>query len=381
MLSRGLSVAPVSEDFEKTFTSLLGWAPPHNPLDVIKGPMKSFDVITQAMSRFVKEESFDQIIILMTMMYFQKVAPSLMLEGLKDNREKPVLGCWIGDKIAAIPRNELIQGGIPAFRDVESCLEAAKALAFLGRFQQRRARGSKPQDPPRDAREKALAIIAECDRKLDEASAKRILSLYGLPIPRGKVVHTVEQAREAAEKIGFPVVVKGLSSDVLHKTEAGAVRLGIGNTGDLEAAFARVADAVRTDGGGSSFRGVLLEQMLPEPVAEVIIGSVADVPGFHKIVFGLGGIWVEIMKDVGMRLAPLVREDAEEMIEEIRAHKILQGFRGNPHADRKALVNILMCLSTLVWDLRDHIEEIDVNPVLVYSTGAYAVDALIRLSG
>jgi acetyltransferase len=191
----------------------------------------------------------------------------------------------------------------------------------------------------------------------------------------------VEQARKAAEEIGFPVVVKGLSSDVLHKTEAGAVRLGISNTGDLQAAFEEVARAVRTSGGESSFRGVLLEQMLPEPVAEVIIGSVSDVPGFHKIVFGLGGIWVEIMKDVGMRLAPLVQEDAEEMIEEIRAHKILEGFRGNPPADRKALVNILMNLSTLVWDLRDHIEEIDVNPVLVYQTGACAVDALIRLNG
>ena len=110
-----------------------------------------------------------------------------------------------------------------------------------------------------------------------------------LPIPRGHVVHSVEQAMEAAEKIGFPLVVKGLSPDVLHKTEAGAVRLDIGNMNDLKTSFEMVACAVRDKGADSSFRGVLVEQMLPEPVAELIIGSVSDVPGFQKVILA----WAE----------------------------------------------------------------------------------------
>ncbi len=380
MPSRGLSLAPVSEDFEKTLTSLLGWAPPHNPLDIAKGPLKSLDIMTQAMERFAREESFDQIVILMTMVYFQKVAPTLMLAGLKDNREKPVLGCWIGDKIAAVPRKELIEGGVPAFRDVESCLDAAEALAFLGRFRRKREKGLKAQDPPPHARQRALAIIAECGRCLDEASSKRIIALYGLPIPSGKVAWTAEQAKRAAEELGFPLVAKGLSPDVFDKKEADAVRLSIGNMHDLEKAFEQVEGAVRTNGGASSFRGVLLERMLPEPIAEVIIGSISDEPGFHNIFLGLGGVWVEILKDLSTRLAPLVQDDAEEMLEEFRARKIFEGFRGKPPADKKSLVSALLSLSALVWDLRDQIKEIVVNPVLVYPAGTVAVDALIRLN-
>jgi len=378
--SRGLSLAPVSQDLEQYLTTLLGWGSPHNPLDIGKGPLKSLEVITQAMERYIMEESFDQMIILMTMLYFIKVAPGLMLAGLKDKHGKPVMGCWIGDKIAAIPRQELLQGGIPAFRDVESCLDAAKALAFLGRFQRKRAKGLKPKDPPSGARKEAMAIIEKCGRRLDEASSKKILSLYGLPVPPGEVVKTLEEAKTVGKRIGFPLVAKGLSPDVLHKTEAGAVRLGISNSKELTAAFKQVSEGVRAHGGANSFRGVLLEKMQPEPVAEIISGSVSDAFGFHTILFGLGGIWVEALKDTTVRLVPLLPDDAEEMISEIRSHKILEGFRGKPPADKKAILEVLMLLSTLVWDLKDQIKEIDLNPVLVYSQGAVAVDALIELN-
>ena len=121
--------------------------------------------------------------------------------------------------------------------------------------------------------------------------------------------------------------------------------------------------------------------MLPEPIAEVTIGSISDEPGFHKIILGLGGAWVEIFNDVSTRLAPLVQDDAEEMLEEFRARKIFEGFRGKPPADKKSLVSALLSLSALVWDLRDQIREIDVNPVLVYPEGVVAVDALVRLNG
>jgi acetyltransferase len=290
------------------------------------------------------------------------------------------MGCWIGDKIAAIPRNELLQGGIPAFRDVESCLDAAKALAFLGRFQRKRAKGLNPEDPPPGARKKAMSIIEKCGRRLDEASSKKILSLYGLPVPPGKVVNTLEEAKKAGKKIGYPLVAKGLSPDVLHKTEAEAVRLGISNLKELAEAFKQVSAAVRAHGGANSFRGVLLEKMQPAPVAEIISGSVSDERGFHTILFGLGGIWVEAMKDTSVRLVPLLSDDAEEMISEIQSHKILEGFRGKPPADRKAMLKVLLALSALVWDLKDQIKEIDLNPVLVYSRGAVAVDALIQLN-
>src|SRR4030042_830589 len=321
-----LSIAFVitSKDFRGPLPISRGlWGAPHNPLDIGKGPLKSLDVITKAMERFVAEENFDQVIILMTMLYFIKVAPGLMLAGLKDKHGKPVMGCWIGDKIAAIPRQELLQGGIPAFRDPESCLDAAKALAFLGRFRDKRVKGLKPKDPPPGARQKAMTIIEKGGTRLDEASSKKILSLYGLPVPRGKVVKTLEEAKKAGKRLGYPLVAKGLSPDVLHKTEAGAVRLGISNSKELTKAFKQVSEAVRAHGGANSFRGVLLEKMQPEPVAEIISGGVSDAFGFHTILFGLGGIWVEALKDTTVRLVPLLLDDAEEMISKIRSNKIL----------------------------------------------------------
>ena len=123
----------------------------------------------------------------------------------------------------------------------------------------------------------------------------------------------------------------------------------------------------------------MLEKMQPAPVAEIISGSVSDDLGFHTLLFGLGGIWVEAMKDTSVRLVPLLSDDAEEMISEIRSHKLLEGFRGKPPADRKAILKVLMALSALVWDLKDQVKEIDLNPILVYNRGAVAVDALIQL--
>ncbi len=126
-------------------------------------------------------------------------------------------------------------------------------------------------------------------------------------------------------------------------------------------------------------RGVLIEEMVPAPVAELILGCDFEEPCFHKIIFGLGGIWVEALGDVSMRLAPIVREDAVEMISEIRGKKLLEGMRGKPSADKEALVSALVSLSTLVTDLRDQIREIDVNPLMIFQRGAVAVDAILTL--
>ncbi|HOD34282.1 MAG TPA: acetate--CoA ligase family protein [Syntrophales bacterium] len=376
MRGKGLSVAPVSPEFERDMTEITDFQPPHNPLDIIKGPLKSYDVIREAMKRFAREESFEQIIILMTTMYLQKVAPKLMLEGLRGGPEKPVLACWLGDKVVEKPSRELIEGGVVTYHDVDSCLDAARALSIVGRHRQRLERTLQHAELPRDARKRALAIIESCEGRLDEVSSKAILSLYGFPIPRGKVARTLDEARDIAGQLGFPVVVKGISPELIHKTEAGVVYTGIGNEKDLAEAFGRVNGIIAST---ATPRGVLIEEMLPQPVAELIMGCAFEEPCFQKIIFGLGGIWVEALEDVSIRLAPIVREDAEEMISEIRGKKLLEGMRGKPPADKEALVSALISLSTLMTDLRDQIREIDVNPLMVFQKGAVAVDAILTL--
>lgn len=379
MRNKGLVVALVGPAFERDMTEITHFTPPHNPLDIIKGPLQSFDIIAKAMERFVREEAFDQVIILMTTMYLQKIAPGLMLEGLRGRPDKPVLCCWLGDKTVALPSREMREGGIVTYHDVDSCLDAARALMLLGRHRLRLEKGLKYRKPPAGARKRALAVMDRCGGRLDEVSSKEILALYGIPVPRGRLVSTPAEARKTARELGFPVVLKGISPDVLHKTEAGAVAVGVKNDRELAAAFSRVSRAVTSKAGKGALRGVLVEEMLPEPVAEVILGSSFDEPCFQKILFGLGGIWVEAMKDVSVRMAPLTTEDAKEMLGDIRGRKILEGFRGKPPADRKALLSALLALSALVHDLRDCVGEIDINPLLVYPEGAAAADALITL--
>ena len=169
-----------------------------------------------------------------------------------------------------------------------------------------------------------------------------------------------------------------MTPDILHKTEAGLVVLNIGDVPALRQAWLDIESRVRERGAGSSFRGVLLEKMLPPPLLEVIVGSVYDDP-FHKIMFGLGGIWVEALKDTSTRLLPIDAADAEEMLSEIKAAKLLRGFRGRPPADRQALIDTLLAVSAMVSDLSDLIAEVDLNPLMVYPQGVSAVDALISL--
>ncbi|MCX5835034.1 MAG: acetate--CoA ligase family protein [Deltaproteobacteria bacterium] len=376
MRGKGLSVAPVSRKFEQDMTEITNFQPPHNPLDIIKGPLRSFDVIREAMRRFAREENFDQIIILMTTMYLQKIAPRLMLEGLRDRPEKPVLACWLGDKVVKQPSLEMREGGIVTYHDVDSCLDAARALTIIGSHRRRLASALPYVDPPKNARKHALEIIARCERRLEESSSKAILALYGFSVPRGKLVRTFREAREVADMLGFPVVVKGMSPEVIHKTEAKAIFTGIGNEKDLERTFDQVSGVI---GSKENARGVLIEEMLPEPVAELIIGCSFEEPCFHKIIFGLGGIWVEALEDISVRLAPILREDAEEMISEIRGRKILEGMRGRPPADKEAIVSALISLSTMIMDLHDQIQEVDVNPLMVFQKNAVVADAVIRL--
>jgi acyl-CoA synthetase (NDP forming) len=376
MQGTGLSIAPVNRAFEQDMTDITNFQPPHNPLDIIKGPLTSFDVITEAMKRFVREDDFDQIIILMTTMYLQKIAPKLMLDGLKGGPEKPVLACWLGDKVVRVPTREMRDGGIVTFNDVESCLEAARALAIIGQHRRRRSMSIHHKESPTDAKERALKVIEQCGRRLDEASSKEILNLYGFSIPKGRLVQNLDEAIQIGRSLGYPLVAKGISPDVLHKTEAKAVCLGIGSEKDLKKAFKQVKTAIESRG---ALRGILIEEMLPEPVAEVIVGSSFEEPCFHKIIFGLGGIWVEAMRDFSLRLAPLAPADAEEMISEIRGTRILSGLRGAPPADQEALINALISLSTLIADLHEEIGEIEINPLMAYQKGAVAADALLSV--
>ncbi len=374
----GLELAKGTPEFEKKMTEILGWEPPHNPADIAKGPLASFDVISDAMQCFYEEDRFDQIIILMTMMYFQKVAPELMIKGIKKVLDKPVIACWLGDKIAEIPASKMMAAGIPTFHQVEPCLDAAKALHFLGRYRSDLSKRKNSQTVSFEKREKALEVIKEAGGKLDEYTSKKLLSLYGVLVPQALEAVSVSHAKEIANDIGYPVVLKAVSPRIFHKSDSGLIKVNLGSDRELKDAYVKIEKKV-VDFPALEKKKILVEKCLAPPLFEVVVGAVSDEMGFHKMVFGLGGIFVEIMHDTSVRLAPLHPEDALDMIKETKCSAFFEGVRGNPRIEKKYVVNTLVLISQMVIDLKDEIEEIEINPLFVYEHETIAVDALVKL--
>lgn len=215
-------------------------------------------------------------------------------------------------------------------------------------------------------------------KHLLEPEAKAVCAEYGIPVPRGRVARTPDEAVEIAEEIGYPVVLKVVSPDVIHKSDVGGVLLNVIDEGGVREGFKRIVDAVRAHKPDAHITGILVEEMAPKGIVEVIVGAIKDPQFGQTLMFGLGGIFVEVLKDVSFRVAPIDEQDAYEMISEIKAYPILKGYRGQPPADVDTIAKILLSASRLVMELPE-IKEMDLNPIIVYEKGAKTVDARIIL--
>lgn len=214
---------------------------------------------------------------------------------------------------------------------------------------------------------------------LTEVEAKTLLSATGIPVVQTQLARTRDEAIAYAQKFGFPVVLKICSSEVVHKSDVGGVKLNLTNAAAVGGAFADIMQAVERTQPGAVIDGVSVQPMA-KPGLEVIVGLTTD-PQFGPVcMFGLGGIAVEVLKDVAFRLAPLHRRDARAMIHEIKGYPLLTGHRGQPAVDLDALAHLLLQVSTLP-ETYPEIKELDLNPVFAYADGCIAVDARIALYG
>jgi acetyl coenzyme A synthetase (ADP forming)-like protein len=229
----------------------------------------------------------------------------------------------------------------------------------------------------------AAAVRAVLDRvkgenrsSLSAPEAKEVADAYGLPVPQEGLATSADATAQLAEKIGFPVVLKIVSPDILHKTEAGGVLVGVENAQAARAGYDTIVANAKKYDPKAKISGVQVQQMLPTGAQEVIVGAVTD-QSFGKLVaFGLGGVLVEVLKDVTFRLAPATREDALSMLDGIQAAEMLKGVRGSEPVDREALATIIQRVSQLVTDFPE-ISEVDLNPVFATPKGATAVDVRI----
>ena len=207
-----------------------------------------------------------------------------------------------------------------------------------------------------------------------EHEAKEVLKEMGITIPPSVLAQTEEEAISAAETFGYPVVMKLMSPEVLHKTDSKAVIIDLNSSDDVKNTYQDFMDRFQD----VNVAGVLVEKMVDKGI-ELIIGSNTDDDFGPVILFGVGGVLVEAIKDVVFRMCPTTKEQALNAINEIKARPILEGFRGLPSVNKEALANLIVDLSKLAWEYRENILEMDINPIIANNSGLHPVDARIIL--
>jgi acetyl-CoA synthetase (ADP-forming) len=228
---------------------------------------------------------------------------------------------------------------------------------------------------------KTSKILSEARKErrkfLLEPEAKTVCMEYGIPVTKFEVAKSEAEAVKFAEVIGFPVVLKVVSPDIIHKSDVGGVIVGLKSAKEVKDAYKKILENVKKHRADAKIVGILVQEMAPAST-EVIVGAIKDPQFGPALMFGLGGIFVEVLKDVTFRIAPITEDEAREMITEVRAYPLLKGYRNMPPADIEAIIKILLNTSKLVMD-HEEIKEVDLNPIMVYEKGAKTVDARIIL--
>ena len=270
--------------------------------------------------------------------------------------------------------------GVPV---IESSERAAQCLSALMHFSINQKKISRMKIPTgvvkeRPAVKKLFKKVREEKRhNLLETESRELLKEYGISVPEAELADSIEKAIEIGNAIGYPLAMKVVSPEIIHKSDAGGIKLGLKNQEDIKTAFKEIVTNAERVVKKEKILGTLISPMAKKG-QECIIGMIRDAQFGPVIMFGLGGIFVEVLKDVSFRVAPMAAEDIDEMVEEIKGYKILTGIRGEKPSDIAAIKNILVRLSEIVID-NPQIKEIDLNPVIVHEKGASIVDSRVIL--
>jgi len=275
-------------------------------------------------------------------------------------------------------RQLLREHQIPFLLEYRKGFKALKSLITHRQFLSKRRTAAAPRAWVNADLTKIRSLLHSFGRTLTERQGKQILAEYGIPVAVESLAASADQAVARANRIGYPVVLKIESLEIAHKSDAGAVEINLNNDAEVQAAFSRIISNAKAHHPTAQINGVLVQEMV-RGGREMIIGMTQDPQWGPTIVVGLGGVLVEVLKDIATRVAPLSELDVEEMLEELKGAKILHGFRGQPAADIDAVIEIVLRFSRLCVDLKNEIEEIDINPLLVFDNGkgARVVDCLI----
>lgn len=372
----GLHLASFSEE---TIGKLREKLPPaaniYNPVDVLGDARE--DRYELALQAVLQDKGVDSVVVVLTPQAMTRVRETArVVARLAMGTEKTVLAVFMGGKEAEEAEEILVHGGVPNFRFPEEAVRVLVKMREYARYRERKP--SQPREFPVD-REKVRKIleslISRGRKELVEVESSEILKAYGIPVARSILATNLEECIRAGRTIGYPVVAKIASPNILHKTDVGGVVVNITNTDELINAYERINSNVRRLLPEAEIWGILVQEMLP-PSKELIIGANRDTQFGPLLMVGLGGIFVEVLKDVSFRLAPLAEEDARSMLQELRSYWLLKGVRGEPQSDVDSAVEAILRVSQLACDFPE-IAEMDINPlrVLEKGKGCIAVDA------
>ena len=347
-----------------------------NPVDITAAAVSQPEMLGKCLRALVADPKVHMIAVAMGFMpHMAPIVAKDLIEIYRSTDKPIVLTTYVFNPSEAVTGaiDSIRAAGIPVLSDHLHAIQALKNLAW---YSVKAAGGVKKANPVRIKPDgKSISLLRSADA-LSETDAKKVLASYGIPVTREFLAPSAQSAVKAARQIGYPVALKIVSPQIRHKTEIGGVKLNLGSDREVRAAFRELVFAAKKQSPGAEIRGVLVQEMVGQGI-EVIIGATKD-PVFGQVMmFGLGGIFVEALKDVSFRIAPLTRTDAEEMVREIRGNAVLQGMRGQPPADLDALVDTILKVSRLLTDHGDVIRELDINPLLVSPRGAVVVDALM----
>ncbi len=309
-----------------------------------------------------------------------------LIETIKANpvADKPIACCLVGGELCVAANRKLMEHGIPSFDSPSKTMGALAALREVARFEAEGVDVFKPwvgEEAQKAARQVIAAVRADGRTAMTEPEAKKVFQAYGLDVTNAKLAKTADEAVKAATEIGFPVVMKIVSPHIIHKSDAGGVKVNIKDEAGVRAAFDTILANAKAYKADADIHGILVCEMAPLG-REVIAGSVCDATFGPTVMVGLGGIFVEVMKDVTFRVAPFSPETVKRMLPELKTYALLEGVRGEKRRDIEALGETVSRLSQLVNDLGDEIAETDANPVMLYEQGKglKVVDARIILT-
>ncbi len=366
---RGLQVPPLPEAAQRKLKELVPFASPRNPIDLTAQPFNDIKLVARNLEIALRDGGYDAVIAFFSSVAGSPAIAEPMRQAIRELRSiRPdclfVLSALITDALKAAYEAD----GVPVLEDPSRAVAAVAALATFGRsFRQPPAR----QTSQARAKGSLASVLSEHD-------AKRLLADWGIPILDERLARNADEAVEAFRAMNAPVVLKVASAGIMHKTEIGGVLLNLADVESVRAGFAQLMAHAAARAPAAHIDGVLIAPYVGGGV-ETILGVKRDPVFGPVIMFGLGGIFVEVLKDVALRLAPVDKADALSMITEIKGSAILDGVRGQQPCDIEALVDALVNLSRFAAAHADDIESIDINPFLVMprGQGAYALDALI----